>query len=567
MLDRAPAADAATDAPSEFSPSGPYRAFKQFGLVLLCGAWVLLGLFHHDPWKPDDATTFGYVLSIVRGGDWLLPHLAGEAVVGRPPLFDMLAAATGLLFGGLIPLHDAARISVALCLGFMLWLIALTGIELYGRPFRWPPVLVLVGCVGLWDRAHQLASDVGLLAAYALALYALALCLRRERVAGLLLGIACAIAFLCKGWFPPALIAITALVLPCFPAWRTRRYALTLLIAAGVAIPLFAAWPAALYLRDPALWAGWAQQQGFRRWLQPDSDLPAREPLYYLVNLPWLAWPALPLALWSVVIRLRGFNGGLRSPGIELPATMFIVVLIALSASTEPRTAAALPLLLPLSLIGAAEVDTLKRGYSGALDWFGILTFGLLGALVWLLWIDSLQAGLPEAVAHLFRDTRPGYKSQVETFPLIAAVVLTVLWLMLVRPARRSNRRAVLNWAAGMTLVWGLYMTIWLPYLDSRRSYRFVAESLRTHMPADTCVARRKVGEAQRAMLDYFGGVRTVREGSPGSEACDALLLQAAHGEDDSPPPGFVTLWEGRRRGDDTEHFVLFRRSTAGSQP
>ena len=33
-------------------------------------------------------------------------------------------------------------------------------------------------------------------------------------------------------------------------------------------------------------------------------------------------------------------------------------------------------IILPLSVLGALEVDTLKRGYSGALDWFGILTFG-----------------------------------------------------------------------------------------------------------------------------------------------------------------------------------------------
>ena len=30
-----------------------------------------------------------------------------------------------------------------------------------------------------------------------------------------------------------------------------------------------------------------------------------------------------------------------------------------------------------------------KRGFSGALDWFGILTFGLLALLMWVLWIDA----------------------------------------------------------------------------------------------------------------------------------------------------------------------------------
>ena len=57
----------------------------------------------------------------------------------------------------------------------------------------------------------------------------------------------------------------------------------------------------------------------------------------------------------------------------------FVVLLVVLSAARRAAGNLALPMLLPLALLGAAEVDTLKRGYSGALDWFGILTFGLLG--------------------------------------------------------------------------------------------------------------------------------------------------------------------------------------------
>ncbi len=91
------------------------------------------------------------------------------------------------------------------------------------------------------------------------------------------------------------------------------------------------------------------------------------------------------------------------------------------------------------------------------------------------------------------------------------SLLLTLLWLALVRPARRSNRRAILNWAAGMTLLWALYSTIWLPYLDSRRSYRGVAESVRAVLPREGCVASRNLGDAQRALFQYFANLVTVR--------------------------------------------------------
>ena len=243
---------------------------------------------------------------------------------------------------------------------------------------------------------------------------------------------------------------------------------------------------------------------------------------------------------------------------------VFVVTLVVLSAAAEPRASLAMPMLLPLALLGAAEVDTLKRGYSGALDWFGILTFGLLAILLWGLWLESVRHGLPEPVAKMFRDTQPGFQPPWQWFSVIVSACLTLLWLALVRPARRSNRRAVLNWAAGTILVWGLSATIWLPYLDSRRSYRPVAESLAIHLPAGTCVASRNLGEPQRALLEYFAGIVTVREESQPAHDCGALLLQVGREESEIPPDSaWEKLWEGRRRGDDTERFILFRRATA----
>jgi 4-amino-4-deoxy-L-arabinose transferase-like glycosyltransferase len=141
-----------------------------------------------------------------------------------------------------------------------------------------------------------------------------------------------------------------------------------------------------------------------------------------------------------------------------------------------------------------------------------------------------------------------------------------VLWLALVRPARRSNRRAVLNWAAGMTLVWGLSATIWLPYVDSRRSYRPVAVALAARLPAGQCVAERNLGEPQRALLEYFGGIVTVGEDEPAAQRCPLLLVQLGQ-QDPEPEEEFARgsawkkIWEGRRRGDNTERFVLLRKA------
>src|SRR5205085_8017699 len=121
------------------------------------------------------------------------------------------------------------------------------------------------------------------------------------------------------------LIAVTAALLPLFPAWRTRRYLLTLAVALLAAAPLLLAWPLSLYLRDPGFFAQWLETQDVARYFGTTRESPPTEPFYYLKNLPWFAWPALPLALWTLRVRWRGYAGGVAGPGVGLPLTMTVV--------------------------------------------------------------------------------------------------------------------------------------------------------------------------------------------------------------------------------------------------
>lgn len=557
-------APAETDSDHAFalSPSGPYRALKQFGLVVLCATWALLGTFGHDPWKTEDATAFGIAYEMMQRGDILVPRLAGEPFVDRPPLVYAAAAAAATAFAPVLPMPDAARLAAAVVLVLTMLFVGATASELYGRDFRWMAVLLFIGSVGLWDRAHQLSPEQGLMLGVAAALYGFALAQRRPVAGGAILGLGIAVTFLSRGFLGPLWIAVTALALPAaFRNWRTRRYALAIAVALAIALPLGGAWPLALSSRAPDHLHAWWATQSFSDYFSPLAVYANGDPTFLLKNLPWFAWPALPLVLWTLWTRGRGFNGGLAVSGVQLPGVLSLVIAISMLVKTEPRAIELMPMLVPLALLGALEIDTLKRGFSGALDWFGILTFGLVSALVWSLWFDAYAHGMSPAVAKLFRDTEAGYRPPFGWTALGVSAVLTVLWLLLVRPARRSNRRAVLNWAAGMTLLWALFTTIWLPYLDSRRSYRTVAESVRGVLPREGCVASRNLGEAQRALFHYFANLVTVREEKTPINRCPALLVQyGRHDADTGTPAGWDAVWEGHRRGDDTERYVLYVR-------
>src|SRR6187402_1357595 len=78
--------------------------------VVVCLAWLLPGLVGHDPWKVDEAVAFGAVAEMLRTGDWLTFRIAGDPMFDKAPLFLWVAAACAKAFGGLLPLHDAARL-------------------------------------------------------------------------------------------------------------------------------------------------------------------------------------------------------------------------------------------------------------------------------------------------------------------------------------------------------------------------------------------------------------------------------------------------------------------------
>jgi len=547
--------------PEAVSPSAPFRQVKQFGLVLLCAAWVALGIAGHDPWKTEDATSIGVAVEMAQRNDFVVPTLGGEPYLPHPPLAYIGGALALDALAPPLTAHNAARVIAGVALALILLATAYASRELNGRAFRWLPVLILVGSVGFWDRAHVLSPELFLTLGIAVGLWGIALALRRPVVGGVALGGGIAISFMGNGFMGPLWLAVTMLVLPlCGREWRNRAYVATVVTAVASAIALSLPWPLALHARDPALFAQWLSSESPADYLAFLGD-GKPEPVYYLRNLAWFAWPALPLLLWLVWLRARGFNGGMRGPGIVVPGVMAIVIFAGLMVMPDARLANALPLLIPFALLAALEVDSLKRGFSGALDWFGILSFGLTALLMWALWTDAYVNGMSLRVARLFRDTEVGYSPSFHLGSMLAALALTVLWIALVRPARRSNRRALLNWAAGVTLIWGLVTTIWLPYIDSRRSYRWMVESLAQELPSEGCVASRNLGEPQRALFNYFAHIKTVREEVDPGHGCNWLVVQYGR-LDGEPlaPDGWTAKWSGARRGDDTERFVLYQR-------
>jgi len=105
-------------------------------------------------------------------------------------------------------------------------------------------------------------------------------------------------------------------------------------------------------------------------------------------------------------------------------------------------------------------------------------------------------------------------------------------------------------------------MMLGLPLIDQARSYRAVAVALSGAIGTSSCTIGAGVGDAQRALLDYFIGLRVVAPGHRDAERCETLLAQVSGGRSPAVDDRrWTETWRGSRPGDRSESLVLYRRA------
>jgi len=534
-------------------------------VALLCAAWILPGLFAHDPWKPDEAYTFGVIYELLRGGSWVVPTLAGEPFLDKPPLFYLTAAAAAKVFSFSLPLHDAARVATGLWIAVTFAFTALAGRELNGTRYGAVSALLLLGCFGFVVRGHQLITDVALLAGFAMAYYGFALVRRRPAVGGLWIGMGTGIGFLANGLLAPIVLGLVALLLPALArAWRSRSYANALAVAAATAAPWLTIWPILLERQAPLLFDAWLWDENLSHYFGPGRGGWAGT-LHYLKILPWYAFPVWLLALWALW-RARG--PGLSRPAVVLPLTGFVVTLVALSSSSPARELYALPLLLPLALLAAAAPETLRRSATNAWYWFSAMTFTFFVVVFWFYW-SGLELGVPARLHDHLHRIRPGYEPGFKWLPFTLGVAYSLFWLAVLASFRKSPMRPVVVWGAGITTMWALLTILFIGWADNAKSYRSTFVSLQRALPQQyDCMASIDLGESQRALLHYFAGIVTQRqEARVPRRECELLLVQGRSQQEIVTGAAWDKIWEGNRPGDKEERYRLYRRSGAQVKP
>ncbi|WP_037585502.1 ArnT family glycosyltransferase [Stenoxybacter acetivorans] len=485
--------------PSNVSSTSNHR--KPYLLWLLVFVWLWPGVFAHDLWSIDEAHLFT-VIEQWQADRWAIPTFFGQADWTSSPLYVWLGVLSqSVLTPWLKDAFAAVRMVNVLLTVLSLACIGGAARSFIGRGSGRFAVLILIGCPGLLTPAHFMSTLPPLLAGCAMCLYGLSLARTRVMMACLMLGGGWVVLSVSGSLLLPLLMMLSVGLLWFHPFWRYRRFGLVLGIALfltplsetvyhrrlglvfGIAllwsVPLMLIWPLALWQTDAALFHQWLRFHLF----EPFGGLgewQMRFSLgYYLKNLLWFAFPAWPLAIWTAW----------RLPLMRCDWGVFCVYWLALFgvffALLPLQFQDLLVLLLPpLALIGAAKLDALRRGAAAFLNWFGVMTFSLLAVFLWLGFF-AMNYGWPTKLAERSAYFSPYYRVDIDYFPLLVALAGMILWLWAMTRKHIRARQAVTNWAAGITLVWTLLLTLFLPWLDAAKSQRPVVQHIQQVFNSD----------------------------------------------------------------------------------
>ncbi|SEE60127.1 lipid IV(A) 4-amino-4-deoxy-L-arabinosyltransferase [Pseudomonas migulae] len=367
---------------------------KRWALPLLLGLCLLaylLPMGSHGLWIPDETRYAQISQGMLLSGDWVSPHFMGLRYFEKPVAGYWMIALSQAVFGDNL---FGVRFASALSTGLSVMLCYLIARRLWNEPRKsfacallYMSFAVVTGQAGYANLDPQFTFWVNLsLVALWFALDSVS---RDRRLIGwALLGLACGMGFITKGflaWVLPVLIALPWMI------WQKRLRELLIYgpVAIAVAIAVSLPWALAVHAQEPDYWRFFFWHEHIRRFAGDDAQHDAPWwfylPLLVAFSLPWAA--LLPSALkqaWQTR----------RQPNIGFLLLWLLMPLLFFSLSNGKLPTYILPCLLPLALLlGNALADRLRLEQGRVLGINGLLN--LLLGLTTLLALVYLQLKKP----------------------------------------------------------------------------------------------------------------------------------------------------------------------------
>lgn len=400
---------------------------KSTVILVLFALLYILPLNDRWLWSPDETRYAEISREMLQRGDWIVPHLLDVRYFEKPVAGYWLNNLSQWLLGDTnFAVRFASVFSTALSALLVCWLAMLLW-------KNWPTALLastvyltslLVYGIGTYSVLDPMMTLWMTVALFSHVLMLRATSTRERIMAWGLMGLACGMGFMTKGFLALALPVIS--VLPVALAQkRLKELLLFGPLAIIVAVLLSAPWAIAVHAREPDYWHYFFWIEHIQRFAEEDAQHKA--PFWYYLPIlivgafPWLA--LLPGALCS------GWTERKVSPERFLLLCWMVMPLLFFSIAKGKLLTYILPCFAPLALLMAAWISGLAPAARKRLlrinSWLNIV-FGSVLALA----VAAL--GLGFFMPHLYQ---PG-----EGLTIVSGIVCFIAWVAFAAISLRKQR-------------------------------------------------------------------------------------------------------------------------------
>ncbi|EKN6411425.1 lipid IV(A) 4-amino-4-deoxy-L-arabinosyltransferase, partial [Yersinia enterocolitica] len=442
------------------------KLLKGSGAALLALFFALVYLLPINSrllWQPDETRYAEISREMLQRGDWVVPHLLGIRYFEKPIAGYWFNNISQWIFGDTnFAVRFGSIFSTALSAVLVYWLATLLW---RNRSTSFLAALIYLSMLLVFSIGSYAVLDPMISLWLTASMVCFYLTLRAETTkqkiaAYLLLGLACGMGFMTKGF-----LALAVPVISVLPIVIQQKRVKDLIVFGPIAIVgaviLSLPWALAIAQREPDFWHYFFWVEHIQRFAEKDAQHKA--PIWYYLPilclgvLPWLG--LLPGAL------LKGWRERVARPELFFLLSWVLMPLIFFSVAKGKLPTYILPCMAPLSLLMAAyATDCANKMHMRALKVNGAinLIFGFICALAILVigmgWVGHLVAYGPQ-----------------EHQKVILAVIAFAGWGIVGFATMRNNARHW-RWAAACPLLFILLVGYLIPQqvIDSKQPQNFI---------------------------------------------------------------------------------------------
>lgn len=463
------------------------KLLKGSGAALLALFFALVYLLPINSrllWQPDETRYAEISREMLQRGDWVVPHLLGIRYFEKPIAGYWFNNISQWIFGDTnFAVRFGSIFSTALSAVLVYWLATLLW---RNRSTSFLAALIYLSILLVFSIGSYAVLDPMISLWLTASMVCFYLTLRAETTkqkiaAYLLLGLACGMGFMTKGF-----LALAVPVISVLPIVIQQKRVKDLIVFGPIAIVgaviLSLPWALAIAQREPDFWHYFFWVEHIQRFAEKDAQHKA--PIWYYLPilclgvLPWLG--LLPGAL------LKGWRERVARPELFFLLSWVLMPLIFFSVAKGKLPTYILPCMAPLSLLMAAyATDCANKMHMRALKVNGAinLIFGFICALaifvIGMGWVGHLVAYGPQ-----------------EHQKVILAVIAFAGWGIVGFATMRNNARHW-RWAAACPLLFILLVGYLIPQqvIDSKQPQNFIQNNF-NELSSSRYVATDSVGVA-----------------------------------------------------------------------